>query len=348
MFLRGNLILILNTLCCCSISQMFHFDYKFFEGSVYMYDFHHQPHVKEQHRSKKTLWITLYLTLFFTIVEIVGGLISNSLALLSDSAHMISDVVALALSMAAIYMATREPTKRYTFGFLRFEIIASLLNGLALCIIALGIFYEGIKRFVEPQVLDFKIMLIIASIGLIVNIVLTIVLSRSIGQEENLNVKSALWHFIGDLISSIGVITAGTIIYFTGMVWFDPLISLVIGTIIFIGGYKISKESISILMEATPEQFDLDEIRAEIAKVEGVEDVHEMHLWSISTEHYSMMVHVLVETNIQPYCVIIAITDLMHEKYGIDHINVQVENLAIQPHGEYGKLFKNKKQHANN
>lgn len=305
-----------------------------------MYDFHHQPHVKQQHRSKKTLWITLYLTLFFTIVEIVGGIISNSLALLSDSAHMISDVVALGLSMAAIYMATREPTKRYTFGFLRFEIIASLLNGLALCIIAFGIFYEGIKRFVEPQVLDFKIMLIIASIGLIVNIVLTIVLSRSIGQEENLNVKSALWHFIGDLISSIGVITAGTIIYFTGLVWFDPLISLVIGTIIFIGGYKITKESILILMEATPEQFDLDEIRAEIAKVEGVEDVHEMHLWSISTEHYSMMVHVLVETNIQPYCVIIAITDLMHEKYGIDHVNVQVENLAIQPHGEYGKLFK--------
>jgi cobalt-zinc-cadmium efflux system protein len=308
-----------------------------------MYDFHHHPHVKEQHRSKKTLWITLYLTTFFTIVEIVGGIVSNSLALLSDSAHMISDVVALGLSMAAIYMATREPTKKYTFGFLRFEIIASFLNGLALCIIALGIFYEGIMRFITPQHLDFKLMLIIASIGLVVNIVLTIVLSRSIGEEENLNVKSALWHFIGDLMSSIGVIIAGTIIYFTGQYFVDPLISMVIGTIIFIGGYKITKESIHILMEATPEQFDLDEIRADIAAVEGVEDVHEMHLWSVSTEHYSLMVHVLVETDIQPYCVIIAITDLMHEKYGIDHINVQVENLAIQPHGEYGKLFKQKK-----
>ncbi|MEY4480300.1 MAG: hypothetical protein RLZZ267_978 [Bacillota bacterium] len=313
-----------------------------------MYDFHHQPHVKQQQRSKKTLWITLYLTLFFTIVEIVGGIISNSLALLSDSAHMISDVIALGLSMTAIYMATREPTKRYTFGFLRFEIIASLLNGLALCVIAAGIFYEGIQRFITPQDIDFKIMLVIASIGLVVNIILTVVLSRSIGDEENLNVKSALWHFIGDLLSSIGVITAGIIIYFTGLLWFDPLISLVIGAIIFAGGYKISKESIYILMEATPEQFDLDEIRAEIAKVEGVEDVHEMHLWSVSTEHYSLMVHVLVETNIQPYCVIIAITELMHEKYGIDHVNVQVENLAIQPHGEYGKLFRVKKNELRN
>lgn len=312
-----------------------------------MYDFHHQPHVKQQQRSKKTLWITLYLTAFFTIVEIIGGLVSNSLALLSDSAHMISDVVALGLSMAAIYMATKEPTKKYTFGFLRFEIIASFLNGLALCLIALGIFYEGIMRFIHPQHLDFKLMLIIASIGLVVNIVLTIVLSRSIGEEENLNVKSALWHFIGDLISSIGVIVAGTIIYFTDLYFVDPLISLVIGTIIFIGGYKIIKESVHILMEATPAQFDLDEIRADIAKVEGVEDVHEMHLWSVSTEHYSLMVHVLVETDIQPYCVIIAITDLMHEKYGIDHINVQVENLAIQPHGEYGKLFKQKKATQN-
>lgn len=305
-----------------------------------MYDFHHLPHVKEQHRSKKTLWITLYLTAFFTIVEIVGGIISNSLALLSDSAHMISDVVALALSMAAIYMATRQPTKKFTFGYLRFEIIASLLNGLALCIIALGIFYEGIKRIFVPQVLDFQIMLIIATIGLIVNIVLTIVLTRSIGEEENLNVKSALWHFIGDLISSIGVITAGTIIYFTDWVWADPIISLVIGVIIFVGGYKITKESILILMEATPDGFDLEEIRSEIAKVEGVQDVHEFHLWAISTDHYSLMAHVLVDSNTDTYGVVKTITEILIEKYGIEHTNIQVENIDIHPHGEYGDQFR--------
>ncbi|CAM3248771.1 cation transporter [Brevibacillus invocatus] len=302
-------------------------------------DYHHLNHVKEQHRSKKTLWITLMLTLFFTIVEVVGGLLSNSLALLSDSAHMISDVIALGLSMTAIYLATRKPNKKYTFGFLRFEIIASFLNGLALSIIAIGIFVEGIKRMIHPQDVDLQLMLIIASIGLIVNIVLTIVLSRSIKDEENLNVKSALWHFIGDLLSSIGVIASAVLIYFTGIYIFDPLISMVIGGIIFIGGAKIIRESFAVLMESVPEKFDLDKIREDISRVEGVEDVHELHLWAVTTDHYSLTAHVFVRENIQPYCVIMAINHLLKTKYGIKHSTIQIEDPAILDHGEYGKKF---------
>src|SRR4051794_10020262 len=190
-----------------------------------MYDYHHLRHVKEQTKSKRTLWITLILTVFFTVVEIIGGLLSHSLALLSDSAHMISDVIALGLSMTAIYLATRQPNARFTFGYLRFEIVASFLNGLALAIIAIGIFIEGIRRFIHPEPLDFMLMLIIASIGFIVNLVLTIVLSRSMKEEENLNVQSALWHFIGDLLSSVGVIISAILIYYTNAQWFDPLIS---------------------------------------------------------------------------------------------------------------------------
>ena len=302
-------------------------------------DYHHLNHVKEQHKSKKTLWITLMLTLFFTIVEVVGGLLSNSLALLSDSAHMISDVIALGLSMTAIYLATRKPNKKYTFGFLRFEIIASFLNGLALSIIAIGIFVEGIKRMINPQDVDLQLMLIIASIGLIVNIVLTIVLSRSIKDEENLNVKSALWHFIGDLLSSIGVIASAVLIYFTGIYIFDPLISMVIGGIIFIGGAKIIRESFAVLMESVPEKFDLDKIREDISMVEGVEDVHELHLWAVTTDHYSLTAHVFVRENIQPYCVIMAINHLLKTKYGIKHSTIQIEDPAILDHGEYGKKF---------
>lgn len=302
-------------------------------------DYHHLNHVKEQHKSKKTLWITLMLTLFFTIVEVVGGLLSNSLALLSDSAHMISDVIALGLSMTAIYLATRKPNKKYTFGFLRFEIIASFLNGLALSIIAIGIFVEGIKRMINPQDVDLQLMLIIASIGLIVNIVLTIVLSRSIKDEENLNVKSALWHFIGDLLSSIGVIASAVLIYFTGIYIFDPLISMVIGGIIFIGGAKIIRESFTVLMESVPEKFDLDKIREDISMVEGVEDVHELHLWAVTTDHYSLTAHVFVRENIQPYCVIMAINHLLKTKYGIKHSTIQIEDPTILDHGEYGKKF---------
>lgn len=304
-----------------------------------MYDYHHLRHVKEQATSKRALWITLILTAFFTIVEIIGGIASNSLALLSDSAHMVSDVIALGLSMTAIYLASRQPNAKYTFGYLRFEIVASFLNGFALCIIALGIFYEGVRRALNPQEIDLGLMLTIASIGFTVNLVLTFVLSRSMKEEDNLNVKSALWHFIGDLLSSIGVIFSAIIIYFTDWGWVDPFISVVIGGIIFTGGSKIVKESYLILMESVPEKFDLDEIRKSIAEVEGVEDVHEMHLWAVSTDHYSLTAHVFINEHIQPFCIILAINETLQSKYGITHSTIQMEHATIHPHGEYGKQF---------
>ncbi|WLD93605.1 cation diffusion facilitator family transporter [Alkalihalobacillus sp. AL-G] len=303
------------------------------------YDYHHLNHKKEQQKSKKTLWVTLLLTLFFTIVELVGGLLSNSLALLSDSGHMISDVVALGLSMVAIYMATRNPDKRYTFGRLRFEIIASFLNGLALAVIAIGIFIEGIRRMIHPQDVNLQLMLIIATIGLIVNVVLTYILSRSIKEEENLNIKSALWHFIGDLLSSIGIIVSGILIYVTGFYFFDPMISIVIGVIIFVGGSRIIRESYLILMESVPDKFDLDLIREDIGMVNGVEDVHEMHLWTISTDHFSLTAHVFICEGIQSFDVVLAIDEMLKEKYGIEHSTIQTEHPAIHDHGEYGEQF---------
>lgn len=303
------------------------------------YDFHHLNHVKEQNKSKKTLWITLILTLFFTIMEIVGGLLSNSLALLSDSAHMVSDVLSLGLSMTAIYMATWKPNKKFTFGFLRFEIIASFINGLALAAIAIGIFFEGIKRMINPKEVDLQLMLIIATIGLIVNIVLTIVLSRSTKEEENLNIKSALWHFIGDLLSSVGIIISATLMYFTDFYFWDPLISMIIGGIIFTGGAKIIRESYFILMESVPPQFDMDLIRQDIKTVEGVEDVHEMHLWSVTTNHYSLTAHIFILEYSHHLCAITSINKLLKDKYGIEHITIQVENPEVNDHGRYGQEF---------
>jgi cobalt-zinc-cadmium efflux system protein len=303
------------------------------------YDYHHLPHVKVQNKSKRALWITLLLTLFFTFIEIAGGLISNSLALLSDSAHMASDVLALSLSMVALYLATRPPNKTFTFGYLRFEIIASFLNGLTLAVIAIGIFVEGIRRFIHPETIDFKLMMIIASIGLVVNLVLTIVLSRSTKEEENLNVKSALWHFIGDLLSSIGVIISAIIIYFTDFYFVDPFISMIIGGIIFTGGAKIIRESYLILMDSVPSQFELEEIRADINNIEGVEDVHDMHLWAISSDHYSLTAHVFINENIQPFCIILAINEMLEKKYGIKHATIQIEHASFHNHGEYGKQF---------
>lgn len=304
-----------------------------------MNDFHHLPHRKDQPASKRTLWITLILTLSFTIVEIVGGLLSNSLALLSDSAHMISDVFALGLSMLALYMAGRPSDSKYTFGYLRFEIIASFLNGLALIIIALGIAVEGIRRLIRPEAINFELMLTVAAIGLVVNIVLTIVLSRGAREDGNLNLKSALWHFIGDLISSIGVIVSALLIRMTGMIWFDPLISMVIGAIIMTGGFKIVRESYRYLMEAVPESLKLEDIRADIGSVAGVCDVHDMHLWAISTDHYSLTAHVFVDEHVQPFCIILAVNEMLRERYGIEHATIQIEHAAFHDHGEYGKRF---------
>jgi cobalt-zinc-cadmium efflux system protein len=307
-------------------------------------DYHHLNHVKEQHKSKKTLWFTLIITLFFTVMEIVGGLLSNSLALLSDSAHMISDVLALGMSMTAIYMATRNPNKKYTFGFLRFEIIASFINGLALAVIALGIFIEGIKRVMNPREVDLQLMLIIASIGLLVNIILTFVLSRSLKEEENLNIKSALWHFLGDLLSSVGIIISAILIYFTGLSILDPLISMIIGGIIFTGGAKIIHESYLILMESVPGKFDLDSVRHDIRTVEGVVDVHEMHLWAVTTDHYSLTAHVFIREDSQPLSTISTINRLLKDKYGLEHSTIQIEHPAINDHGLYGEGMLLKKQ----
>lgn len=304
-----------------------------------IYDFHHLNHVKQQKKSKKTLWMTLILTLFFTIVEIIGGLLSNSLALLSDSAHMLSDVLALGLSMTAIYLATKNPTKKFTFGFLRFEIIAAFLNGLALAVIAIGIFIEGIKRMIEPREIDLPLMLTISTIGLIVNIILTYILSKSMKEEENLNIKSALWHFIGDLLNSIGVIFSALLIYFTGFTLIDPLISIVIGSVIFIGGAKIIRASYYVLMEAVPDQFDLDHIRQDLKNIPGIVDVHEMHLWAVSTDHYSFTAHVFAYDHSEYQKIISNVNQLLKEKYGLFHTTIQIEHPGIHDHGKYGKKF---------
>lgn len=304
-----------------------------------MEDYHHLRHVKEQQKSKKTLWISLFLTLFFTLVEIVGGLLANSLALLSDSAHMMSDVVALGLSITAIYLATRNSNSKYTFGFLRFEIIASFVNGLALIIIAMGIFVEGIKRIVTPREVDLTYMLFVAVLGLLVNIILTVVLVRSTRKENNLNIQSALWHFFGDLLNSIGVIVSAILIYFTGRTILDPIISMVIGGVILVGGTKIIRESYLILMEAVPNGYDLEKIRKDILEIDGVVDVHELHLWTITTEHYSLVAHVFVHEEYQSFNLIANINQMLKDKYSLRHCAVQIENPAINNHGLYGQHF---------
>ncbi|MCH8647255.1 cation diffusion facilitator family transporter [Staphylococcus lugdunensis] len=293
--------------------------------------FHHVEHRKFQNHSKFTLWLSLVITLIFTIVEFAGGIYANSLALLSDSFHMLSDVLALGLSMVAIYFASKPPTKNYTYGFLRLEIIVAFLNGLALIVISLGIMYEGVMRIIHPEPVESGVMVVIATLGLFVNIILTLILVRSLKKEDNINIQSALWHFMGDLLNSLGVIVAVVLIHFTGWEIIDPIISIIISLIIFNGGYKIIKNAWKVLMERVPEGYSSDEIIDHMKRIEGVIDVHEFHLWSITTNQSSLSAHVVLSDKYikSPYATINKVSDLLKNKYHLEHVTLQIENIEL-------------------
>ncbi|MDT4013373.1 cation diffusion facilitator family transporter, partial [Staphylococcus aureus] len=193
--------------------------------------------------------------------------------------------------------------------------------------------YEAIVRIIYPQPIESGIMFMIASIGLLVNIILTIILVRSLKQEDNINIQSALWHFMGDLLNSIGVIVAVVLIYFTGWRIIDPIISIVISLIILRGGYKITRNAWLILMESVPQHLDTDQIMADIKNIDGILDVHEFHLWSITTEHYSLSAHVVLDKKYEgdDYQAIDQVSSLLKEKYGIAHSTLQIENLQLNP-----------------
>ena len=295
--------------------------------------FHHRNHFKIQKKSKKTLYVTLFLTLFFALMELFGGLFSNSLSLVGDSFHMFSDVLALGASMVAIYFEAKKPTKKFTYGFLRLEVVVAFLNGIVLMLISVGMIYESVIRFFNPREIDFGSMFFIALIGLIFNIVITWILFSSTKKENNINIKSAMLHFLGDLLNSVGVIISSIIIYFTNFVYIDIIMSVVISVIIFIGGYKISKEAFFILMEAVPSEVDLNTLRKELLNIDGIKNIHELHVWKNDNEEISFTAHILLDNyeKHNNYRIINEIKEKL-TVYDIFHMTVQIENTGINVH----------------
>ena len=295
-------------------------------------NFHHKKHYKIQEYSKKVLYTTLILTISFALLEYIGGLLSNSLALLGDSFHMFSDVIALGFSLIALLFSSKKPNKKYTFGFVRLEVLAAFINGLMLVGISIYLIFEGFMRFFNPKDIDFKSMLIISTIGLIFNIVVTIILTKSLKEEDNLNIQSALWHFLGDLISSIGIIISSTIIYFTNYQIVDVIMSIIISIILFKGGYKITKSSFIILMEATT--LDTEEIYNKIKEVEGISDIHEFHIWHTDTNEINVAMHILLNeyNTAKDYIIVENVKILLKEKYDIEHCFIALENIKYNDH----------------
>lgn len=295
--------------------------------------FHHRNHFKIQKKSKKTLYVTLFLTLFFALMELFGGLFSNSLSLVGDSFHMFSDVLALGASMVAIYFEAKKPTEKFTYGFLRLEVVVAFLNGIVLMLISVGMIYESVIRFFNPRKIDFGSMFFIALTGLIFNIVITWILFSSTKKENNINIKSAMLHFLGDLLNSVGVIISSIIIYFTNFVYIDIIMSVVISVIIFIGGYKISKEAFFILMEAVPSEINLNTLRNELLSIDGIKNIHELHVWKNDNEEISFTAHILLD-NYEKHNNYRIINEIKQKLalYDIFHMTVQIENTGINVH----------------
>ena len=295
--------------------------------------FHHRNHFKIQKKSKKTLYVTLFLTLFFALMELFGGLFSNSLSLVGDSFHMFSDVLALGASMVAIYFEAKKPTEKSTYGFLRLEVVVAFLNGIVLMLIAVGMIYESVIRFFNPKEIDFGSMFFISLVGLIFNIVITWILFSSTKKENNINIKSAMLHFLGDLLNSVGVIISSIIIYFTDFVYIDIIMSVVISVIIFTGGYRISKEAFFILMEAVPSEVDLNTLRNELLNIDGIKNIHELHVWKNDNEEISFTAHILLD-NYEKHNNYRIINEIKQKLalYDTFHMTVQIENTGINVH----------------
>jgi len=275
--------------------------------------------------NQRRLLVALSITGLMTIVELAGGLISNSLALIGDAGHMFTDTLALGLSLFALNLAKRPASQTKTYGFYRAEILAALINGTILVLVSAYIFYEAYHRFVEPPEVRGGLMLIVAAIGLVANLVGISILRPA--SRGNLNVKGAFLHMWSDTVSSVGVIAAGIIILLTGRTIADPIISIIIGLLILRGAGGLVWESVNILLEAVPKHLDMGQINNAIRKIKGVKDVHDVHLWAITSGMYAMSCHLLIEDQMVSNCtqIVEEVNQTLSQKFGISHSTVQLE-----------------------
>src|SRR5690625_833010 len=240
--------------------------------------------------------ISFFIISAYMIVEVIGGFITNSLALLSDAGHMLSDSVSLGIGVLAFAFGEKAADSSKTFGYKRFEILAAMFNGVTLIIISLYIFYEAFKRFSTPPEIASIGMLSIAIVGLIVNLVVARMLTEG-DTKENLNLRAAFLHVLGDLLGSIGAIVAALLIMFFGFGWADPLASVLVAVLVLFSGWRVAKDAIHVLMEGTPKNIDIDDITETIEATIGIESIHDLHIWSITSGKNALSCHAVVTQN---------------------------------------------------
>jgi len=283
--------------------------------------------------NRKGLTIALVITAGIMLLEFVGGLLTDSLALLSDSGHMLSDTSALALSLAALWFASRPASAQKTYGFYRFEILAALFNGVALFAIAGFIVYEAIGRMAAPPEVSGGPMMAIAAVGLLANLASAWALTRQGDVKGNVNMRSAYLHVLGDALGSVGAIVAGVLMLAFGWYIADPIISIVVSVLILRSAWLVISQTVHVLMEGTPAGIDHGEVRSALLTLPGVRDVHDLHIWTITSGLDSFSCHIVVEDGVPCQDVLQRAISLIEDRFGINHATIQVESSAIR-HGE--------------
>lgn len=277
----------------------------------------------EDNKNKNALKWAFILITGFMMVEVAGGLITNSLALLSDAGHMLTDSLSLGFSLLALIIGQKEANSKKTYGYRRIEIFAALLNGMTLIGIALIIVVEAIHRITAPPEIASTGMLIVAVIGLLVNIAVAFILNR--GKGDNLNVKSAFLHVLGDMLGSVGAITAALIILFFGWKLADPIASMIVAAVISTSGFRVVRESFNIFMEAAPRELSTLIIREKLLEIEEVVDVADLHLWLITSDYPSFTCHVVVAQDADEQAVLRKIQKMLHDEFSLHHMTIQIE-----------------------
>lgn len=295
---------------------------------------HQHTHGFGGKNNAKGLIIALVITSSIMVLEFFGGLITNSLALLSDSGHMLSDAGALVLSLVAMWFATRPASPNKSYGFYRFEILAALFNGISLFIIAGFICWEAYQRFTEPPTVASGSMMLIASIGLLANLLSAWSLTRKSDIHSNINVRSAYLHVIGDALGSVGAIVAGLLMWAFGWYIADPIVSVFVALLILKGAWNVIKTTIHVLMEGTPATVDQQQVTQTLKNIDGVTNVHDLHIWTITSGLDSLSCHLVIEDHVDSQQVLQQAITLIEENFKIQHTTIQVEQSHIA-HAEF-------------
>lgn len=295
-------------------------------------DHGHEGHDHGRGAGRRALAGVLVLTTTFAAVEVVGGLVTGSLALLADAGHMLSDSASLALALLAFWLSARPATPNRSFGYKRAEILAALANGVTLVAISIWIFIEAYGRLGEPPQIMGGPMLAVAVAGLAVNVAGFAILARSSG--ESLNLQGATRHVLADLLGSVGAIAAAIIVITTGWRYADPLISVVIGLLVLASSWKLLKDSVNILLEKSPPGLDADEIGRSMARAEGVSEVHDLHVWTITSGFPALAAHVLVGVEEDCHARRQELEELLEDEYGIEHTTLQIDHVGDHAAGD--------------